>query len=113
MEEQAGLPQQAPSTATAPRSWLEGAAGATQLWQHGMAGPSMRHPSCQPHASSQMVRLDWPGYGSTVWLAPAGTIWPIGPAPAASQLCQGGPATVAQSGQPWEAPSSVTAPCRQ
>lgn len=83
------------------------------LREHSLADPSRHFLLQRPCAGSKGAPPGRPGYGSTVWLAPEGTVWRDGPATAARGRCQGGLATAAPSGQHRQAPSSTAAPHRQ
>lgn len=63
----------------------------------------------QPLTSNEGVLLGRPGYGSTVWLAPAGSIGRSGPAPTVRWHCRSGLTTAAWSDQLLQEPSVAAA----
>ena len=63
----------------------------------------------QPLTSNEGVLLWRPGYGSTVWLAPAGSIGRSGPAPTVRWHCRSGLTTAAWSDQLLQEPSVAAA----
>jgi len=75
----------------------------------GRPAPNRRHPVRQPLAGCEGVLLGQPSYSATVRLDLSGTARRSSPAAAAGGRCQGCPATVAQSGWPWQASSGPPA----
>lgn len=87
-----------------------GAARAARLQRHGLADPGSSRLVRQLGTGGEEVKLGWPSYSGTVWLAPAGTAWHGGPTLAARGCHWGDPVMTAQFGRARQAPSSTMVP---